>query len=392
MSVGFKNDINQAAELASAFDRALSEQCFQYDECGFFASFTQSGKEVLEVEYRLDPFDFCPQANALNFNALRKQGAMGNAGQPRHARRRALQSVPSGLRRLPAAGESAPRRVTQRGPVAAPEGATRLDALTAPCPDQREASPDGSPVPSHSKHLDPIVRIAPPRRPADPVCRGRALPWSEAVIARLPSPVPLGRVEMTTAGSLLVAGFVVFMAGAAAWKTGYQAPVLERMPLLHADRLRLRWIHSTMLVAMVLTPAGLAAATGVADHPAAWAAAMAYGVAAVPWMLQLTFRLTVQERVAESVAGGAPVPEWYLGVESWAGLGHRVHMVVSYAAAVPLAWGMFKAGLIPSWLAWAGAAWGAAWLVGFAIPRIRFAFEPPFWAHLFTFAVGIALL
>jgi hypothetical protein len=197
---------------------------------------------------------------------------------------------------------------------------------------------------------------------------------------------------MTTAASLLIAGFGVFMAGAAAWKLGYQAPVSERMPLLHADRLRLRWIHSSMLVAMVLTPAGIAAAAGVAGHPAVWAAAMAYGVGAVPWVLQLTYRLTVQERVAATVADGAAVPDWYLATESWAALGHRVHMLVSYASAVPLAWGMAEVGLIPTWLAWVGAVWGVAMVAGYTIPRIRFAFEPPFWAHLFTFAVGIALL
>jgi hypothetical protein len=197
---------------------------------------------------------------------------------------------------------------------------------------------------------------------------------------------------MTTAAVLLIAGFVVFMAGAGAWKLGYQAPLAERMALLHADRLRLRWIHSAMLVAMVLTPAGVASAAAVSGHPAAWAAAVAYGVGAVPWMLQLTFRLTVQERVAGAVVAGTPVPGWYVAVESWVALGHRVHMLVAYGSAVPLAWGLAEAAVIPVWLAWAGAVWGVAWLVGYSVPRVRFVFEPPFWAHLFTFAIGIALL
>lgn len=197
---------------------------------------------------------------------------------------------------------------------------------------------------------------------------------------------------MTTAALLLIAGFTVFMAGAGAWKLEYQAPLPERMPLLHQDRTRLRWIHSTMLAAMVLTPAGLAAAAAVSGHPAAWAAAIAYGVGAVPWVLQLSFRLTVQERVAAAVADGAPVPDWYAAVESWTGLGHRFHMLVSYVSAVALAWGMAEAELIPNWLGWAGAIWGVVWAAGYTIRQIRFVFEPPFWAHVFTFAVGIALL
>ena len=43
----------------------------QYKECDRLTPFVQAGKAVMEVEYKLDPF--CPQANALNFNSLRKK-------------------------------------------------------------------------------------------------------------------------------------------------------------------------------------------------------------------------------------------------------------------------------------------------------------------------------
>lgn len=197
---------------------------------------------------------------------------------------------------------------------------------------------------------------------------------------------------MTTAAWLLISGFVVFMVGAAGWKTAYEAPVVERLAAMHRDRSRLRTIHSLMLVAMVLTPAGLAAGAAASGQAAIAAAAVAYGLGALLWMLQLTFRLTVQERVAFDVASGAAVPEWFEALERWAALGHRVHMLVSYASAVPLAWGLAQADLIPLWLGWAGAIWGVVWLAGYTFPRIRYVFEPPFWAHLFTFAIGIALL
>lgn len=197
---------------------------------------------------------------------------------------------------------------------------------------------------------------------------------------------------MTTAATLLIAGFVVFMAGAAGWKLGYEAPLPERMHLLHQDRRRLRWIHSTMAVAMLLTPAGLVATAAVSTHPAAWAAALAYAIGAVPWLLNLTFRLTVQEWVAANVSRGSSVPDWYVASEAWMALGHRVHMLVSYGSAVPLAWALATTELIPPWLGWAGALWGVMWTLGYVNPRSRFAFEPPFWAHVFALAVGIALL
>ena len=67
-------------------------------------------------------------------------------------------------------------------------------------------------------------------------------------------------------------------------------------------------------------------------------------------------------------------------------------MAASYGSAALLAWGLAEAQLISDWLAWTGAVWGLLWLAGLLIPRTRFAFEPPFWAHVFTLAVGIALI
>lgn len=197
---------------------------------------------------------------------------------------------------------------------------------------------------------------------------------------------------MTTAGGLLVAGFVVFLAGAAGWKLEYEAPLAERLPHLHADRRRLRWIHRTMIVALVITPAGLGAVGSVADHPAVWAAAVAYAVGGVLWVFNLMFRLTVQEWVAERVDGGEALPEMFAPLLNLAGLGYTVHMYVAYLCAVPLAWGLTERGLIPDWLGWTGAAWGVLFAAGFTFGRFRFVFSPPIWAHLYTLGVGIALL
>ena len=41
---------------------------------------------------------------------------------------------------------------------------------------------------------------------------------------------------MTTAGIFLVAGFAVFLAGAAGWKLEYEAPLAERLPLRRPGR------------------------------------------------------------------------------------------------------------------------------------------------------------
>jgi hypothetical protein len=73
LSIGLKNDTNQLKELVPYFDWALNEQCFQYGECsGYSSTFIAAGKAVFEVEYSLATTQFCSQANALNFNSLKK--------------------------------------------------------------------------------------------------------------------------------------------------------------------------------------------------------------------------------------------------------------------------------------------------------------------------------
>jgi hypothetical protein len=73
LSAVLKNDVGQVEKLLPYFDFALNEQCFQYDECDLLLPFVDAGKAVFGVEYKLHRPEFCPQANAMNFNFLRKK-------------------------------------------------------------------------------------------------------------------------------------------------------------------------------------------------------------------------------------------------------------------------------------------------------------------------------
>jgi len=73
LSIGLKNDIDQIPDLVSYFDWQLNEQCFQYDECDKLLPFITAGKPVFNIEYYLSTGQFCPQANAMNFNSLKKR-------------------------------------------------------------------------------------------------------------------------------------------------------------------------------------------------------------------------------------------------------------------------------------------------------------------------------
>ncbi len=73
LSVALKNDLGQVEELLPYFDFAVNEECFTYDECDRLTAFVEAGKAVFGVEYGLEADAFCPRANEMNFNFLRKQ-------------------------------------------------------------------------------------------------------------------------------------------------------------------------------------------------------------------------------------------------------------------------------------------------------------------------------
>ncbi len=72
LSIGLKNNPELACFFEPYFDWALSEECFYYQECENFLCFITNNKAVLEVEYELEPEEFCPEAIKLGFSALKK--------------------------------------------------------------------------------------------------------------------------------------------------------------------------------------------------------------------------------------------------------------------------------------------------------------------------------
>jgi hypothetical protein len=81
LSIGLKNDNGQITDLLPVFDRALNEQCFEFDECELLRPFVAAGKAVFQVEYNLDPSQFCTRANAMNFNSMKKNLKLDAFGQ-----------------------------------------------------------------------------------------------------------------------------------------------------------------------------------------------------------------------------------------------------------------------------------------------------------------------
>lgn len=78
LSVGLKNDVDQAAALEPHFDWALVEECMQYAECDRLAPFIAAGKAVFHVEYGDAALAarVCPDANARDFDTLIKNKSL----------------------------------------------------------------------------------------------------------------------------------------------------------------------------------------------------------------------------------------------------------------------------------------------------------------------------
>jgi hypothetical protein len=74
LSVGMKNGIETIdTSTVAAFDWALNEECFQYDECRRMQPFIDAGKAVFQVEYQGSPHRFCPKALDRSFSTLKKK-------------------------------------------------------------------------------------------------------------------------------------------------------------------------------------------------------------------------------------------------------------------------------------------------------------------------------
>jgi len=196
-------------------------------------------------------------------------------------------------------------------------------------------------------------------------------------------------------GGVLLAGLVIFLVGAVAWRLEYQRPPEESLPAIHRDRRRWAWIHTWMIVALVVTPAGLVGLTVAFEEPRATVlsgmATAAYGAGAVCWIVSLAFRLTVVPWAAEQATAGQ-VPDGFAAYDRWAGALYVVHMLSAYLSSAVLGAAVLASDDLPVWLGWAGVSWGLGFAAGLVATRFAGAFNPPFWAHLFTGTVGLVLL
>jgi hypothetical protein len=197
-------------------------------------------------------------------------------------------------------------------------------------------------------------------------------------------------------GAALVAGLIVFLVGAAAWRLAYEKPPHEALRVIHDDRRRRAWIHLWMLPAMFITTAGLFGLVPVLDDdaaaaPAAMAAAV-FALGAICWIAALAFRLTVVPWAAEHTVTHGDPPDGFAALDSWAGALYAAHMASAYAAFAILGVGLLAGNTTPGWVGAFGIGLGLTLLVGIVATRFAGPFNPPILAHSYTALVGVMLL
>jgi hypothetical protein len=81
LSIGLKNDGDQAAALEPDFDWALNEQCYDYSECSYLTTFTTVNKAVWIAEYRAVSASECADSKANRFNTAQYDLDLGKTGR-----------------------------------------------------------------------------------------------------------------------------------------------------------------------------------------------------------------------------------------------------------------------------------------------------------------------
>lgn len=203
-------------------------------------------------------------------------------------------------------------------------------------------------------------------------------------------------VASAVVGWSLVAGLVVFLVGAGAWRLSYEQPLPDALRVIHGDRRRRAWIHLWMIPALFITTAGTAGLATWLDGPDATTlavmAASLYALGAVCWIASLAFRLTVVPWAADRTVADDRVPDVFPSLDAWAGSLYVIHMAASYVAHALIGAATLSVDQLPAWVGWLGIGWGVTFLAGFAVTRAAGPFNPPLWAHTYTAVVGVTVL
>jgi hypothetical protein len=203
-------------------------------------------------------------------------------------------------------------------------------------------------------------------------------------------------VNLQTTGTLLVAAFMVFLAGAGFWLVReFEQPLAVRLCAVAAHQRRWMWIHAWMIAGTLMSLLAVSSLVRLLrdDGGGRWATVgwVLFAIGCFAMLASLIFGVTATPRAAmESLRTGV-VPLAYQGRQRIASALYVSHMLLSYATFAALGCAMLRSSIVPVWLGWTGVASGTVGFTGFLVMRGG-PFGPPIIAHAFGLLVGIVML
>lgn len=199
------------------------------------------------------------------------------------------------------------------------------------------------------------------------------------------------------AGALLLAGLVSFaIGGLLPPPRVFTGPPEEQMAVVgqHPGR----WAGSALGigVAVVVTLAGLALLALILGEAGAQnlpiLGLVAFGLGAVFFIVELTFRATVMVSAATAPGG---VPGWFEPLRAWAGAAYWVYMLLAYLGLAGFGGAILQTSVPGVTFGWAALVFGLSGAVVYVSrfpQRLWTVFDVPGLLYLVTGAIGVGLL
>ena len=201
--------------------------------------------------------------------------------------------------------------------------------------------------------------------------------------------------DLQSVGSLLIAGFVVSLVGAARWRSDYQKSPAEALPAIARSLPGWRWIHAWMIAGLATTTASLGAMSWVlADGGGAVYGPFGFvlfSLGAIVWLVAVAWRVTGLTAAAMETEQTGTVPRYFQQWSDWFGVLHTIHLLTAYASWIFIGSAVVSTEIIAVWTGWLGIGLGVAGASGY-IAFKGGPFAAPILVHLYPCYLGVVLL
>jgi hypothetical protein len=195
-------------------------------------------------------------------------------------------------------------------------------------------------------------------------------------------------------GTILVFGAVFFWIGACTppYRQWTGVPMDEYLRIVGEHRLGWYTIHAFFVVGTTLTLAGLAClavtlnARSESIKPTL--GLVLFSLAAVLWLIQVGFRVSVTVWASSELARTSQVPSVYLGLHQWMSVLFGAFMAMSYASLATYGWALLDVPSVARWAKGVMLVFGVLGIPGLA----TLVFQPPLMVFVAPFLLGVSVV